>query len=67
MYVCVGEELEVYVIPFQVYELHAVTLDEPVLLLLIVMFIVCTESHPTVFVYVCVGEALEAYVIPFHE
>jgi hypothetical protein len=33
VYVCVGEELEVYVIPFQVYELHAVTLDEPVLLL----------------------------------
>jgi hypothetical protein len=36
VYVYVGDALAVYVVPFNAYELHAVILEEPVLLWLII-------------------------------
>ncbi len=45
---------------------QATAVVSPVLLLLIVRFIVTTESQPCIFVNVCVGVEDALYVVPYH-
>ena len=65
--VAVYVPLVVYVVAFadQVYELHAVTVSEPEVELLIVRFNVAIESHPAAFVNVAVYVPLVVYVVAF--
>lgn len=59
--------LEVYVVPFQVYETHSATFVVEVVGILIVKCNVTTLSQPATFVKVCVGEFVdELYVTPYH-
>jgi UV DNA damage repair endonuclease len=57
----------VYVVPFHVYELQAVSDELEEVGDLIVKFKVATESHPTAFVVVYVLTPLVVYVTPFHK
>ena len=53
-------------VPFQLYELHALADCVEVVGCLMVKFNVATESHPAAFVPVHVLAPLVVYVTPFH-